>query len=418
MNELEKTFEIGIISCKFGIGATQEIGSIVKKIKAKKVLILCGQTISKQTEIPEKVKSNIEEEKVDVKIWDNIEPEPTMLSIEKAIDFVKENEFDCFVGIGGGSTIAVSKIIDLYSSYPTNFNDFLPPPLGKGKQIPGKIKPLILLPTTAGSGSEASEVVVIGFLDESGNRKRIGFSSEYFLPNLIILDPLNTLTMPPQLTASTGLDALLIAIGAYTAKPYHTKIKTLTSEGKSTYIGSTPFTDILAEKSIELIGKYIRRSYANGFDLEAREGMLFASHLAGLAAGKAGVHIAHAMAFPIGDKIQGEKIHAGSGIRVAVTSPACLDFIAPIVPRKIRRIAQLLSEETEILQKKIELSASEIFKRLLKDLKCPSGIRGLGFEEKDIPELSDRAFKEQRLLAQSPRLVTKKDIEEIFRASL
>jgi alcohol dehydrogenase class IV len=415
MNEIEKTFEIRTVPCKVGIRATEEIGSAIKKIKAKKVLILCGQTISKQTDIPAKVRNIIEEEKVEVRIWDKAEPEATMSSIEKAIDFIKGNEFDCFLGIGGGSTIAISKIVDLYSSFPKDFHDFLPPPLGKGRQIPDKIKPLILLPTTAGTGSEASEVAGFKFLDESGNINMSVISTEYFLPHLAVLDPLNTVTMPPQLTATTGLDALLIAIGSYTAKPYHTKVKTPTSTEKPTYEGSNPFSDILAEKSIELAGRYLRRSYANGYDLEAREGMLFAAHLAGLAAGKAGVHIAHAIAFSIGEKIH---IDGVAGFTVAVTSPASLDFIASIVPRKMNRIGQMLRGEAEIHRSKIELSASEALKRLLKDLKCPNGISGLGFTEKDIPELSDRAFREQRLLAQSPRLVMKEDIEEILRASL
>lgn len=413
MVELEKTFEMSTVPCKFGVGATEEIGAVIKKIRAKRVLVLCGQTISKNTDIPIRVKGSIEAENVDVEIWDKVEPEPAMSYMEKAFDFVKSKEFDCFVGVGGGSTIAASKIIDLYASYPADFYDFLPRPFGKGKRVPGKIRPLILLPTTAGTGSEASEVVVMDFHDESGNRKRIGVRSEYFLPDLAILDPLNTVTMPPQLTAYTGLDALLIAIGVYTARPYHTMPKIPVSEQESIYMGSNPFTDILSEKSIELCGKYLRRSYANGYDLEARGGMLFASYLAGIAVGKAGVHISHAMAFAMG-----EKVHADAGMRVSLISPACLDFIAPVIPGRMSRIAQLLSTETEIDQGKIEASASEILKRLLKDLKFPNGISELGFEEKDIPKLSDRALKEHRLIAQSPRFITKEDLEEIFKASL
>jgi len=413
MTELENVFEIRTIPCKFGIGATDEIGSAVRQMKVQKVLILCGQMISGHTDIPEKVKTLIEKEKVDVKIWDKIDPDSSMQSLEEAKVLLRENEFDCFVGIGGGSTIATSKIIDLYSTYSENFLDFIPSPFGKGKRVPGRIKPLILLPTTAGSGSEASEVANFEILDGSGKKRKIAILSEYLLPTLAILDPLNTISMPPKLTASTGLDALLIAIGCYTARPFQTMMKAPSPEERPTYRGSNPFSDILAEQAIKLISRYIRRSYANGYDLEARAGMLFGAHLAGLAAGKAGVHIAHAITIAMG-----EKIHADAGFKVAATSPACLDFITPTLPKRLNQITQWLSEDTETSLRKVELGASEILRRLLKDLNCPEGISGLGLGEKDIPELSERAFKEQRLLAQSPRFVKKEDIEGILRASL
>jgi alcohol dehydrogenase class IV len=413
MTKLETVFEFKTIPCKFGVGATEEIGSAVRQMKVRKVLILCGQTVSGHTDIPEKVKTLIEREKIEVKIWDKIDPDSTTGSLEGIKNLLRDNEFDCFVGIGGGSTIATSKIIDLYSTYPQDFHDFIPAPVAKGKKVPGKIKPLILLPTTAGSGSEASEVANIDFIDGTGKKKKLAILSEYLLPSLAILDPLNTISMPPKLTASTGLDALLLAIGSYTARPYQTTTKAPSPEERPTYRGSNPFSDLLTEESIKLIGRYIRRSYGNGYDLEARTGMLFGSHLAGLAVAKTGVHIAHAITMAIG-----EKVHADAGFKVASTSPACLEFIAPILPERLNRIAQWLSEETGISSTRVELSASEILKRLLKDLDCPGTITGLGLSEKDIPELSERALKEQRLLMQSPRFVRKEDIEGILRASL
>ncbi|UCG63347.1 MAG: iron-containing alcohol dehydrogenase [Deltaproteobacteria bacterium] len=413
MNELQKIFTMRTVPCKFGVGATQEVGFEVKKINAQHVLIVCDQTISKQTNILEKIIGIIEGEGIDVQVWDKVEPEPTTISIQKAIDSIEDSDFDCLVGIGGGSTISTSKIINLYCSYPKDFHAFFPSPLGKSRHIPGRIKPLIVLPTTAGTGSEASAVANISVLDESGNRRKAAISSEYLLPDLAILDPINTVTMPPQLTASSGLDALLIAIGVYTAKPFYTNTRTLTSKQESEYIGSNPFSDLFAEKAIELCSKYIRRVYANGFDIEAREGMLFASHLAGIAAGKAGTHIPHANAISIGEKVQ-----ADAGIRVAVTSPACFDFIAPFLPGRMKHIAELLSGETGNTLKESQFRASHFLIALLKDLKCPNGISELGLGEKDIPELSERAFQEKRLLAQTPRFITRENIEEIFRASL
>jgi len=412
MAELQKTFDIGTVPCTFGLNATDDIGFAVARFRARQVLVMCDHVIHERTEIPHKIKKILESGGQEAVLWPRIQPEPTLASIEKAFDLLKQKDFDLFVGVGGGSVLAASKMIALFSSYPDRFYDCLPSPFGQGIPVPGALKPLILLPTTAGTGSEASEVAVVDFFEESGKKKRVGVASKYFLPSLAILDPLNTRTMPPRLTANTGIDALIIAIGAYTARPFHTKSVDSVSGEKSSYKGSNPFTDLLAEKAIQLCGRFLKRSYANGNDLQAREGMLLASHFAGLAVRIAGTHLMHALAFAIG-----EKIHAAAGLRAGVVTPACLEFLTPFLAERMARIAQLLSQG-ESHGEKAALSAADAFRGLLAALGAPLTLRELGLGGEDIPDLSERALQEERLILQSPRFLTKKDIEAILKSSL
>lgn len=396
---------------KFGIGATDEIGYDVEKLKVSKVLIVTDKFINEKTSLPSRVKQSIEERGIKAEIWDGVEPEPSYSSVKEGIKFAKDKGYEAFIGLGGGSSIDTAKAINLFTTYPADVYDYIGPPIGKGMKIPGPVKPLIAIPTTAGTGSEVSPVFVISLPEI---KSKVGISADELRPTQVILDPLNTISMPPNVTASTGIDALMHAIEAYTAKPYYTRLKPKTPLERPVYMGSNPTTDTLAEKAIELIGKYLRRAFVNGYDLEARCNMLLAANIAGIAFTNAGVHVPHAMSFPIG-----YRKHLPHGVAVGVCGPSFLDFAVPALPEKHARIAQLLGEKIDGLSIfEAGLKASEALIKLLKDLNLPNGISAVGFSEKDIPELVEDTLKQQRLLAQSPRPISKQDLEQIFLKSL
>lgn len=297
-------------------------------------------------------------------------------------------------------------------------------PIGKGNSVPGPLKPLVAIPTTAGTGSESTPVIA---LDISNLKLKTGISHPYIRPTLTLTDPLNTVTLPPEVTASTGMDVLTHALESYTNRPYNTRPKPATPSDRPAYVGSNPISDLWSEKTIELGGKYLRRAVMNGYDLEARTHMMLACTCAGVGFGSAGVHIPHSMGYPIAGTVRdyippGYKIDyplVPHGISVAVSAPAAFKFTAPASPEKHTRAAELLGAKTEGMSTwEVATAISDALASLMRDINIPNGIGALGYTEKDVPALVEGTIKQQRLLVGSPRAVGKKELEQIFRDSM
>jgi hydroxyacid-oxoacid transhydrogenase len=189
----------------------------------KKVLIITDSFLHKQTKVVDQVVEYIKHANIEVDVWDGVEPEPSEESIIEGIKYASGKGFDVYIGLGGGSSLDTAKLINLYTTHPTNdFRDYFAPPIGKGKPIPGPLRPLIAVPTTAGTGSEVTGVAVVTFKTDKGIVK-FGLSHKYLVPSLAVLDPLLTIDLPPTVTANTGMDAFMHAVEAYTAKPYHVR---------------------------------------------------------------------------------------------------------------------------------------------------------------------------------------------------
>ncbi|MEM2157813.1 MAG: hydroxyacid-oxoacid transhydrogenase, partial [Sulfolobales archaeon] len=411
IGQVDTVFTIRLTQAKIGIGATKELGHDLKRRKISKALLICGKNTYEKTEVIKDIVKIAESEGIEVSVWNGVKPEPTLEAIQEGIEFSRHVEFDALIAVGGGSSIDTAKLINLYTTYPTNnILDYIPQPVGGGKNIPGNLKPLIAIPTTSGSGSETSPTAVFT-VSQSG--LKFGLSHESLLPSLAIVDPLNTITMPPSTTASTGLDALMHAIEAYTSKPYNLRPRPARGDLRPVYVGSNPLTDNLAEKSIELIGKYLKRAYHNGLDLEARFGMSLASYMAGVALGNAGTHISHAISLVLGGITE-----APHGICAAVTAPALLEVFVDVIPEKLARIAELLGYNDEQSIKRRAAKSVEAVKNILYGLEFPNGLEELGIKESDIPSIAEKTLLMKRLLNQSPIEVNKKIIEKILQKSL
>lgn len=375
-------------------------------------LIVTDKNLNENTKWPELTKEYLEGEGIKATIWDGVHIEPTDVEVMKGIEFAKDKNFDGFIAVGGGSSIDTAKMINLYTTYPTpDFKDYIAPPTGKGKSVPGPLKPLIAVPTTAGTGSENTPVAIVDLVKE---KLKVGISHPSLLPDYAILDPIVTTTLDPYHTATTGLDALMHDIECYTAIPYNARPRPESPDKRPVYVGSNPVSDIFVEKSAELIGKYLRRAYFNPYDMEARRNMMLASHLGG-AFGNAGVHIPHALAYPIA----GRRHDLPHGLTCILTAPASIEFIAPVVPEKLARLAKLLGEDVDGMPvRDAALQLKEALIKLFRDLNMPSGLAEVGFDEKDIDELAEGAMKIQRLLSCSPRPVTIEDVKWIFKESM
>jgi alcohol dehydrogenase class IV len=408
---------------KFGIGATEELGYELKAMEAERVLLVADKHLW-DVGLVEKVKTMIEDEGITATVYDEIHIEPTDVSFRHAIDFSRGVEADAFVALGGGSTIDTAKAMNLFSTYPADLYDYINKPIGKGKPVPGPLMPLVALPTTAGTGSETTAVIVLDLLDL---HLKTGISHQHIRPSMAIVDPLNTLTMSPQVTASSGLDVFTHAAESFTNKPYDMRPKPEVPAQRGAYVGSNPISDLWSEKAIAWAGEYLRRACYNGNDLDARTHMAMGSTFAGIGYGNAGVHIPHALGYPIAGLAK-DWIPAGfgvdepmvpHGISTALTAPACFRFTAPTNPVKHAQIAELLGVSTDGLSvsEAADLLPRAIV-RLLREVGCPNGLSAVGYSKADIPKMVEGGWKQQRLLVGSPRPVTETDLYQILEESM
>ena len=200
---LEYAFEMAASSIRFGRGVTREIGMDLAEMGVKKVMVLCDARLAKLQPV-DTVLQSLRDNRVNHALFDRVRVEPTDVSFREAIAFATEGGFDAFVAVGGGSTIDTAKAADLYASYPAEFLDYVNAPVGKGKPVPGPIKPLIAVPTTSGTGSETTGVAIF---DYTPLHAKTGIAHRRLKPLLGMLDPENTRSMPPQVAATSGFEA-------------------------------------------------------------------------------------------------------------------------------------------------------------------------------------------------------------------
>ncbi|WP_205749316.1 hydroxyacid-oxoacid transhydrogenase [Desulfopila sp. IMCC35008] len=408
---------------KFGYGATQELGYELNRLGIRQVILVSDKQLV-ATGLLVKIEKILADAGVDFEPYYDVGVEPTDLSFREAISFLSGKRVDGFIAVGGGSVIDTAKAMNLYSTYPADLLEYINPPIGKGTPVPGPLKPLIAVPTTAGTGSEATTVIVLDLLDM---HVKTGISHFHIRPTMAIIDPLNTLTMPPMVTASSGMDVLTHAIESFTAVPYNSRFKPESPDKRPPYIGSNPIADLWSRKAIELGGKYLRRAMISPCDLDARYHMMAASTFAGIGFGNAGVHLPHALGYPIAGMVKdyyppdynASEPMVPHGVSVTITAPACFRFTAPAQrERHIEAAAALGYNINGIPLKEAGDCLAQALIDMMKDIGFPNGLSALGYEEKDIPGLVEGGWKQQRLLTISPRSSKPEDLMEIFRQSL
>ena len=412
------------VPLKFGFAAADEVGYEARRLGAKKVLICTDKNI-RAAGHADRIQKTIQKEGLGVDIYDDIHIEPTDKSFDKGANDLKGSEFDLYVAVGGGSTIDTTKAINLLITYPAPVLEYINKPIGQARPVPGPLKPTLVLPTTAGTGSETTPAAVLDILEM---KVKSGISHPYLKPTMALIDPLLTVSMPPEVTASTGMDVLTHALESYTSMPYDQRKRPDHPSQRAAYMGSNIISDIFCIKAIALVGQYLRRAVANPHDLEARWHMMAASTLAGIGFGNSGVHIPHSMAYPIGGMVRdynppGYRVGEAMiphGQAVTVTAPAAFRFTAPIWAEKHAHAAALMGANAapnmSVMQAAMALSDEII--QLMKDIGFPKGLSALGFSEVDIPQIVAGTLKQQRLLVGCPRKVGEKELTRIAMASM
>lgn len=409
----EYAFEMAGSAIRFGPGATREVGMDLKNMGSKRVCVVTDATVDKLTAM-DQVRDALTREGINFKVFNKTRVEPKDSSIREAIDWAKPFKPDAFLAVGGGSVIDTAKLMNLYTTYPeADFLDFVNAPLGLGLPIEKRLKPLVAVPTTAGTGSETTGTAIF---DMVSKRAKTGIAHRNLKPTIGICDPLNTRTMPASVKASSGLDVLCHSLESWTAIPYNERTPRPTNPIlRPAYQGANPISDIFSLKALHDCVKYLPRAVRDPDDMEAQTQMLLAATLAGIGFGNAGVHLCHGMSYPIsGQNPQGYR-HAGyevttpiipHGVSVAVTSPAVFKFTAASNPERHLQAAEAFGVDTSNVKRE---SAGEVLadalRRFLADLgDQPTGLKQLGFGSEHIDDLVEGTIPQARVLMLAPNL--------------
>lgn len=416
----ETIFTLETTPVTFGPGASDEAGWELTRLGVTRALLVSDPGIVRAG-ITDRVRRCIEAAGVACVVYDRVRVEPTVQSLEEAADFARAEGVDGFVGLGGGSSIDTAKVANLLLVHPAPLLEYVNKPIGAARVPPGPLMPLVAMPTTAGTGSEATSVAALEIPEQ---HVKTGLSNRWLRPSVGIVDPLLTLTMTPEVTSSCGLDALCHAVESYLARDFTSRPLPETPGERPMFQGATPISDIWAMKTLELGGKYLRRAVQNGQDIEARTQMSLAAMIAGIGFGNAGTHIPHACSYPIAGLkhvyeppgYPTDHPFVPHGHSVIVTAPAAFRFTYETNPAKHHHAAELLAGRA--LPNSDENTLPTVLTQLMRDIEAPRGIAELGYNDGDIDALVEGALKQQRLLVISPREPGPDDLAAILRASM
>jgi hydroxyacid-oxoacid transhydrogenase len=420
----EFAFEMAASSVRFGPGVTREVGMDLADLGIHKALVITDPGLAGMAPV-ETVLESLESAGVSFTLYDRVRVEPTDESFLDAIAFAKQEPYDAFVAVGGGSTIDTGKAVNLYTSYPpADFLDYVNPPIGKGLPVPGPLKPLFAIPTTAGTGSETTGVSIF---DLSRMHAKTGIASRRLKPTLGLLDPDNTRSMPPQVAASSGLDILSHAIESYTAMPYTGRPYPDRPAVRPAYQGSNPISDVWSLQALRMVAQYIVRAVDDPSDDEARANMLLASSYAGVGFGNAGVHLPHGMSYPVSGMVKSYRApgyptsHVTDhplvphGFSVILNGPAVFRFTASASPERHMQAVQALGVDVSRCKK--EDAGRILADRItwfMQRLKTPNGLREIGYTSADIPKLVEGTLPQHRVTKLSPRPAGPDELSKLF----
>ncbi|MGH2969432.1 MAG: hydroxyacid-oxoacid transhydrogenase, partial [Solirubrobacteraceae bacterium] len=416
----ETVFTLEATPIKFGPGAVEDAGWELKRLGVGRALLVTDPGVA-ATGHPDRVKAAIEAEGIEVVVFDRARVEPTLDSLQQAADAALDAGVDGFVSVGGGSAMDTAKVANLVLTHPAPVMDYVNPPIGAGRKPPAPLRPHLAIPTTSGTGSEATTVAV---LDIPELKLKTGISHRYMRASQAIVDPELTRTLAAEVTASAGLDVVCHAAESYISKPFDSRPRPATPDDRPPYQGSNPVADVWSAKALEYGGAYLRRAVADRDDVEARGRMMLAASMAGVGFGSAGVHIPHACAYPIAGLKHAyqppgypdDHPFVPHGHSVIVTAPAAFRFTYDAAPERHHTVAELLAGEP--IPDPGPDTLPELLRQLMRDVGAPSGIAELGYTEDDVPALVEGALKQQRLLVVAPKEVGDADLTHILDASM
>jgi hydroxyacid-oxoacid transhydrogenase len=422
VTEHETIFTYGSPQLKIGAGAADEVGYDLRHYGVDRALVLTDSGVA-ATGAPARVADVLRAAGVEADVFDGVRVEPTDVSMRLAVDAARDGgPWDAFVAVGGGSTIDTAKVVNLLTSNDGDLLDYVNRPIGGGRAPARPLKPLLAVPTTTGTGSESTTIAVLDVLDV---KVKTGISHARLRPTLAVVDPLLTLTQPPLVTASSGLDVLCHALESWTAKPY-TAYQRKRPEERVPYCGANPVSDLWSEHALGLLARSLRVAVAHGDDVQARTDLAMAATFAGMGFGNAGVHIPHANAYPIAGRVRDyrpsgypdDEPLVPHGMAVALTAPESFRFTFDADPARHLHAAELLTESGEQPPDDDREKLPAALVALMRDVGLPNGLAAVGYTKADVDDLVPGAWQQPRLLATAPLPLTENDLARILTRSL
>ncbi len=357
----------------FGIGALDNLNLEFSNRGWRSALVITDQGI-RQTGLLRKLEGVLKAAEVEYRVYDGVVPNPTVKVIEEATKLAKSFDSDVLIGFGGGSSLDAAKVVNILKTHGGTVFDY-----EGGEAVPGPCGPLVAIPTTAGTGSEVTQFAVVS---DPQRKVKMAIASKFITPDLAVVDPSLSASMPSKLTAATGMDALTHAIESMTS------------------LAEQPITDILSLKAIELILENLPKAVQNGIDLEARANMAFASLIAGISLSNSYVGVAHSIAHALGGLYD-----LPHGVCCALALPVAMEYNLAVKHHKYGQIAEALGVSTpeESIERVRELNS---------EIGMPRGLKAMGVYEGEIEKIAELALADGSTLF-NPRQPTKADIIEL-----
>lgn len=426
-------FTVDASRVTFGSGALPEVGDRARALGLRRVALITDAHLRALPWFAE-VAASLAAAGVDAAVFHEVAIEPTDASLDLAVRFGRDARVDGFVSLGGGSVIDTAKIAALLCAHPAPLRTYVNAPAGEGRAVPGPLAPHVALPTTSGTGSEVTGIAIF---DDLALHAKTGVASPRLRPTEAIVDPRVTATLPASVVAASGMDVLCHAVESFTARAYTRRPAPATPTLRPMSQGANPWSDLGCREALRLVAAYLERAVVDASDREAREQMMWAATLAGIAFGNAGVHAPHAMAYAIAGLVHESagradraRLHfapAGypsapivpHGMAVAVGAPAVFRAFAPFLPERHLDAAALLGADTRgaSLDDAGELLAEAVL-RISRAIGIPDGTGGVGYTADDTADLVRGTLPQQRLLANAPCAVDGDCLADLFTAAL
>ena len=419
----ETAFNMDTSSIKYGVSVTAELGWDMRRLGGTRVMVVTDPRMADSRPVEVALKA-LRDMGIDTVLYDRVRVEPTDVSFQEAIAFASEGGFDGYVAVGGGSVMDTAKAADLYASYPADFMTYVNPPIGEGRPVPGRMAPLICVPTTAGTGSECSGIAIF---DLEEMHAKTGIRQRAIRPDIAVIDPLNTRTMPPMVAACSGLDVFCHALESLTALPYTRRPAPEDPDHRPAYQGSNPISDIWAARAAEMGSTNLLRVLEEPGDEEAGGQMLLAATFAGIGFATAGVHLAHAMSYPVSGMVRDyvadgyptDHALVPHGLSVALNAPAVFRFTGPAAPERHRHAASLIGLDVAgVPDDEVGDVLADGIVAVIKQAGLPNGLSAVGYGPDDLDDLVAGTLPQKTVTVLSPRPASADDLRHLFEESL
>jgi alcohol dehydrogenase class IV len=456
----DTAFSVDSSAVTFGHGALDEVGDHARALGLRRVALFTDRQVG-GLEHAARVQAALRAAGVDVGLFDEVRIEPSDRSFLHAARFFRDGRFDGAVSLGGGSVMDTCKAALLYATYPADFLTYVNKPVGGGVGVPGPLPPHIACPTTCGTGSECTGIAVAGLFESApaggtgpgperkAGHLKVGIAHRSLRPSRALIDPACAMTLPAAVVAASGFDVLCHALESYTALPYTRRARPERGTLRPMSQGANPFSDVGSLEALRLCGRYLVRAVRDAQDHQAREQLMYAATLAGIAFGNAGVHVPHGMAYSIAGLVRGFRMpgypacnaaehaarkgdstdgqtdeHASGalvphGVSVILAAPAVFRFTAAVCPERHLAAAQALGIDTRGADggEAGALLAAHLLS-LMQATAIPSGLRALGYGADDVEPLTAATLLSTRLLQNAPCAIDRDALAGLFRDAL